>query len=247
MKVLITGGRSELAQGMVEKLLTEGHDISVTASTAESVDDVKEIYKSQNVKVLEYNLSKPDELSSEMRTYLEEECDALILNAATKVEKLKLFHHLKKEDIQQSLESDVLGNCVLIQNALTGMIKKKNGRIIFISSTTSIMGTSRYGLYSLTKNALEGLILNLAIDYGKHNIQANIIRPGLMQTQRTKRFWEREGYLDKVSKLVPSARMGQPADIANMVKCLLEKDCYINGEAINVSGGLPRFRTEGVL
>ena len=190
MKVFITGGSSEIAQGIIKRLFSKGHDILTTSSSKENMSEVENVYKKLNipVRVIHHNLSESS-LTTELSEYLLNECEVLILNAASKVEKLKLFHHMKSEELSKSIDGDILGNCLLIQKSLEGMVDRKFGRIIFISSTASNMGTSRYGLYCLTKNAIEGLINNLSIDYGKHNILSNTISPGLMQTERTKRFW----------------------------------------------------------
>jgi 3-oxoacyl-[acyl-carrier protein] reductase len=222
---------------MVEKLLKEGHQVAVTASNVDSANEVKKHY-SKDVSVFVLNLHENDNLNSELTSYLAG-CDYLILNAATKVKKLKRFHHIDKGEIRDSLEADVVGNTTLIQLALPHMIKRKFGRIVFISSIAANIGSSRYGLYCLTKNAMEGLIYNLAVDFGRYNVLSNILRPGLMQTSRTERFWGKEGYIENVSKVIPQGKMGQPAEIASALTSLLAEDCYINGQAINVSGGMP--------
>lgn len=237
MKVLITGGSSEIAQAMVKKLQAEGHEIAVTASSEKSAAEVRKYY-SNDITVYLYDLAQSESRDENFGQYLDE-CDVLILNAATKVKELKRFHHIKKEEIQSSLEADVVGNTTLIQAVLPGMIQRKFGRIVFISSIAANSGSSRYGLYCLTKNAIEGLIYNLAVDFGRYNILSNIIRPGLMQTSRTERFWGKEGYVDNVSKIIPQGSMGQPHQIASALGPLLEPESYINGQAINVSGGMP--------
>ena len=77
-------------------------------------------------------------------------------------------------------------------------------------------GTSRHGLYCMTKSAMEALFLNLAVDYGRHNVLANVLRPGIVRTERTKRFWRRPSYQEKANRMIPQGKLGEPAQIAEV-------------------------------
>jgi 3-oxoacyl-[acyl-carrier protein] reductase len=146
------------------------------------------------------------------------------------------------DEIQSVLSQDVVGNLRLLQAVLPGMIERRFGRLVLISSMTVPMGSGRYGLYSLSKGALESLFLNLAVDYGSYNILSNIVRPGTIRTQRTKRFWSREKYVEKVNAFIPQGAMGTPAQVAEALDPLLSATSYMNGSVVAVSGGLPLVR-----
>jgi 3-oxoacyl-[acyl-carrier protein] reductase len=245
MRVLITGGRSDIAQSMTKMLNSQGHQVFVTASNAESASEVQEIYKKKATTLL-FNLRNYAEPNTEFSEELNKGFDILILNAATKVKKLKLFHHFTMDEINKNIQSNIQGNVWLIQQLLPSMIEKKFGRILFISSIAANTGTSRYGAYCLTKNALEGLMLNLAVDYAKHGIYSNILRPGVIKTERTKRFWSKESYIEKVTNFIPAKKLGEAHHIAKAAMPMIDEDSYLNGAVLNVGGGLPLIKSEGV-
>jgi NAD(P)-dependent dehydrogenase (short-subunit alcohol dehydrogenase family) len=91
----------------------------------------------------------------------------------------------------------------------------------------------------LAKSALEGLMRNLAVDYGRYGITANTIRPGIIRTERTAKVMSNPKYEIRVGRMIPSGVVGEPDQVAEVVELLLSKTSYINGQALNVGGGLP--------
>lgn len=246
MKYLITGSNSDISKALGHELLELGHEVVFTCSSEESQKKAEEYWKSENksVSFVQYSFSSPEKSEKEIEAL---NLDGVVLNAWKKVEELKDFHEVTDEEIDEELLENVKGNLKLLKMIIPGMIDKKMGRILYVSSVAATSGTSKYGLYCLGKSAVEGLIKNLAVDYGKYNITANTLRPGIIKTERTKRFWSREYYAKRMSKGIPSARLGEPSDIARAALPFLEQNCYLNGTEINVSGGLPLISTSGAL
>lgn len=251
MRVLVTGGSSDIGQAILtDRFRYYKDEIIFTASSKESLCKVKEKLEKADVKStgLLFDLSDPEKYRKDWdKTFADNPIEGLVLNAAQRTEKLKLFHHMDPADIDRYVQANIQGNLWAIRYALPQMIKQKFGRIVFISSLSAASGTSRYGVYCLCKSAIEGLIKNLAVDYGRHNILSNIVRPGIIKTERTKRFWDRESYIDKTSKIIPQGELGSPNQIAYGLRSLMDIHQYINGETITISGGLPLMRSEGVL
>ncbi|TNF05103.1 MAG: SDR family oxidoreductase [Deltaproteobacteria bacterium] len=246
MKYLITGSNSDISKALGHELLNLGHQVVFTCSTEASKNSAESYWseKGQKVEFVVFNFTQPDKSEKEIQSL---KIDGIILNAWKKVDELKDFHEFNDQEIDSELMENVKGNVKLLQQVLPAMVDKQFGRILYISSVAATSGTSKYGLYCLGKSALEGLIKNLAVDYGKYNITANILRPGIIKTERTKRFWSREYYAKRMSKGIPSARLGEPSDIARASLPFLEENCYMNGAEVNVSGGLPLISTAGAL
>jgi 3-oxoacyl-[acyl-carrier protein] reductase len=250
VNILITGGRSDMAKEMVKLYSALGHSCIVTVSTKENVKKIDDIYKdiTPKVRTFCFALATPenstkvlDELISSLGI------DVLILNGWNKVDKLQLLHEVSEEDLSIELDVNIKGNLWLIRKVIPKMKDSNFGRILFISSIAAINGASRYGMYCLGKAAMEGLILNLAVDYGEFNIYSNILRPGIIKTERTKRFWEREFYSERMSRPIPAKKLGGPVHVAKATLPFIDEDSYTNGTALNVSGGLPLIRTKGSL
>lgn len=245
MNVLITGASSDISKAMVEELEPRGMKITLTSSSQEGIKKSEAYWKGKKeVNHFLYDFCSPGNCEKEIK---DSSPDILILNAWKKVDELKYLHEFSFEEIRSELLDNIQGNIELIKAVLPQMIEKKFGRIVFISSVTAISGTSKYGPYCMSKAALEGLIKNIAVDYGKYNITANTLRPGITKTERTKRFWEREYYAKRMAKGIPLLRLGDPEDIARAIIPLIDKNCYITGSELNVSGGLPLISTAGAL
>lgn len=250
MNVLITGGSSDIAISIVKRRLQLNDQVFITASSDESLE--KTLLKYKQLGILEvqgfvYNLENPTFDSPILKRFLEGEKLSLILNAASRISNLKLFHEFSADSIKQSLECNILGQLLLIKNVIPSMIERNHGRIVFISSLSAVTGTTRYGLYAACKSGVEGLILNLAVDYAKFNILSNIVRLGFFKTSRTKRFWRFENYLKKVEAIIPQMKIGEPEIVGKSIDSLMEEEQYFNGAIFTLSGGLPLMRSEGFL
>lgn len=247
MRVWVTGGSSEIGKAIVKSRLDLGDQVVITASTAESLEETLADYKKDNLKVSGVVFSLENPSREEIEKELAKGVDALVLNAATRNIKLRKLDEWKEEDIRKYVQTNIEGNIWLIRQVLETMTEKKFGRMVFISSLSVAQGTSRFPLYCLTKSAIEGLFLNLAVDYGQDNIFFNIVRPGIIATERTKKYWKRSHYLEKVQSIIPAKKLGKAEQVAEALAPLLSSTGYINGAILPVSGGLPMMRSEGLL
>jgi len=249
MNILITGGSSEIAQAIAKKRIGIGDQIIITCSSKKSLDDTLRLYQEQDLAVtgFVYNFDRPDASNDDIDLILKNPIDAVILNAFTRVTRLRKLHELKYDDIHQYVVSNLQGNMWLVHSLLPAMIENQFGRLVFISSISSISGTSRYGAYCAAKAAIEGLFLNLAVEYSMNNITANIARLGIIKTERNQRFWKNSQYQEKMAKIIPQGRLGEPAQVAEAIDPLLSPTTFMTGSVITVSGGLPLISAEGLL
>ncbi|MGZ3694972.1 MAG: SDR family NAD(P)-dependent oxidoreductase [Bdellovibrionota bacterium] len=244
MKLLITGGSSEIAFALARRRVQLGDEVWITASSADSLKETLAEYKKEdvNVKGMVFNLSDPAASEGDFTQF-----DSVVLNAATRTIKLRKFTDWDEAAGAEYLRTNIDGNLWLLQRCIPGMAERKFGRVVFISSLSALQGTSRFAFYCAAKSALEGLFLNLAVDYGEDNVYFNMVRPGVIATERTKRFWKRSHYLEKMQEIIPSKALGAPSQVAEAMDPLLSATSYMNGTSITVSGGLPLLRSAGVL
>lgn len=249
MNILITGGSSDIAQAIAKRRNKLGDKIIITCSNDTSLNQTLAIYYQQNIEVkgLVYNFSDPQACEDELESILQEPLDGIILNAFTRVTQLRKLHALSYPAVRSYLDSNLNGNIWLIHRLLPSFLKNKFGRLILISSLSAITGTSRYPAYCAAKAALEGLFLNLAVDYSANNILSNIVRVGLIKTSRTEQFWKNPTYQEKVTQIIPQGTMGEPTQVAEAIDPLLSETSFMTGSIMTVSGGLPLMRSEGLL
>lgn len=238
MNILITGGSSDIAKAIATHRIAMGDNIIITASSTASLEKTLAHYHQSNLPVtgFVYNFNAPEQSEADLANL---QVDALILNAFGRVKRLNKFHELSFQETQDYIATNIQGNLWLTHKLLPIMLKQGFGRLIFVSSVSAIVGTSRYSAYCTAKAALESLFLNIAVDYGADNILANIVRAGLIKTARTRIFWSRPGYEEKVGSIIPQGKMGEPFQLAEAIDPLLSASSYINGSVLTVSGGLP--------
>ncbi|MEK7354980.1 MAG: SDR family oxidoreductase [Bdellovibrionota bacterium] len=246
MKVLVTGGRSEIGQAIARKRRARGDEVAVTAGTAATLDECRKIYEGSGILAHLFDLENPVAGSENLLAWLASGVDGVVLNAAPATRSLKRLHEFTDAEVRTSVDGLVHGNVWLLRQVLDGMMRRKFGRLVMISSM-AVFGSGRYPAYCLGKAGMEGLFMNLAIDYGEFNVTANIMRPGLIATKRTERFWKRGEYAHTIAAMIPMTRLGQPDEVAEAVEPLLAEKCYINGTALNCAGGMPSVRLEALL
>lgn len=249
MRILITGGSSEIGQAIVKRRLEGGDQVFITTSSQESLDKTKQEFADQGLSIdgFVFDLNEPSKCSSELQKVLASGLDALILNAATRQPKLRLFHEMKEEDFSSFFSANTLGQIWLLRAVLPKMLEQKSGRLILISSLIAQSGSSRYSAYAAAKGAMESLFLNLAVDYGSEGVLSSIIRPGIIATSRNRRYMKIPGYVEKLSSMIPQGKIGQPQQIAEALDPFLSANSYLNGSILEVSGGFPKFRSDGAL
>ncbi len=249
MKICITGGGSEIAQAIALRRLKLGDEIIISSSSEETLKKSLGFFEKEGFTVqgFVFSLENPEASKTEFQKIVNLDFDALILNASTKVASLKPFHEIEPSEFKSEIDTNVYGNAWLLRMTLPMMIANKFGRLVFVSSLSAVQGTSRYGGYCLIKSGMEGLFLNLAVDYGQHGISSSIVRPGLIATSRNKKFWSRGHYAEKMQAIIPQGSFGTPTSVAEAIDPLISKNSYMNGSIVTVSGGLPLMNSKGLL
>lgn len=249
MRVLVTGGSSDIARSIVRRRVALGDEVLVTASSESSLEETLTRYRAEGLEPrgLVLDLAVPSASEPALAPLLAEGLQGLVLNAWTRRPPLHRFHELPQEALEADVTANLMGNVWLLRRVLPSMVEAQWGRIVFISSVSTVNGTGRYGAYILCKSALEGLMRNLAVDYGEFNVLSNTVRLGIFKTERTKKYWSRPRYVERMSGVIPQAELGSPEHVGEVLDPLLSAHQYINGAVLDVTGGLPMFRLEGVL
>ena len=145
---------------------------------------------------------------------------------------------ISDDQFRKILDNNVLSNHWLIQLCLPGMIARKDGAIVVISSIGGLRGSATLGAYAVSKAADLALVRNLAVEVGQHNIRANAIAPGLIRTDFAKALWDNPEATHRFNTEHPMRRIGEPAEIAGAAVFLASRaGSYVNGQTIVVDGG----------
>ena len=161
--------------------------------------------------------------------------DVLINNAG--VAQQKLFTDLTEQDWQRMMAVDVTGVFHCCRCALPGMIRRKRGKIVNISSMWGQAGASCEVHYSAAKAAVIGLTKALAKEVGPSNFQANCVAPGVIDTRMNAGLGA--GALRELAEETPLGRIGTPEDVAQAVRFLASPAAdFITGQVLGVNGGM---------
>lgn len=163
--------------------------------------------------------------------------DILVCNAASNPY-YGPMEGISDEQFEKILSNNIISNHWLSQLVLPGMIERKDGAIVVISSIGGLKGSDSIGVYNISKAADFQLARNYAVEYGQHNIRTNCIAPGLIRTDFAKALWQNEEAEKRFNTQHPMRRMGLPEDIAGAAVFLGSRaGAYVNGQTIVVDGG----------
>jgi 3-oxoacyl-[acyl-carrier protein] reductase len=161
--------------------------------------------------------------------------DILVNNAGLTRDNVMM--RIKDEDWDAVLDANLRGAFATMRAATRGMMKRRWGRIINISSVVGIIGNRGQTPYAASKAGLIGLTKSVAKELASRNILANVIAPGFIETEMTEAMTEEAR--KTISSQIPLDRLGSPRDIASLVAFLASDHAgYITGQVYVVDGGL---------
>ncbi|MDR3078601.1 MAG: 3-oxoacyl-[acyl-carrier-protein] reductase, partial [Rickettsiales bacterium] len=161
--------------------------------------------------------------------------DILICNAGMTKDTLSL--RMSAEDFGEVIDVNLRATFILNREALKRMMRARYGRIINIGSVVGLMGNAGQANYAASKAGIMGLTKSLALEFANRGITVNCVAPGFIETPMTDKL--NEAQRAKILSNIPTARLGQPEDVANAIAFLARKESgYITGQTIHVNGGL---------
>jgi len=240
---IVTGGGDGLGRMLAVGLAEAGSSIVICSRKLEKCQETAKEIKKLGVSVLAHqcDLSRDEDVDRVLSETLKKfnKIDILVNNSGTTwgeaPEDIEFDHWKKVIDV------NINGTFRFTQKVGRGMIKKKEGKIINISSIAGLRGTDPEYLNSLpyctSKGALILFTQDLAVKWAKFNINVNCIAPGWFRTKMTKWVLENKG--DKIMARIAIKRFGQENDIKGAVVFLASKASdYITGQVLPVDGGL---------
>jgi len=236
--VLVTGSTRGIGKAIAVAFAQKGATVIITGRKKETAELVAENIKNEfGVEAYGFELDLTGDIKSVWKEIEKTvgKVDILVNNAG--ITRDTLFIRMKEEDWNSVIETNLTGTFKITQLAVKGMIKKKWGRVINITSIVGFTGNIGQVNYSTTKAGLIGFTKSLAKELASRNITVNAVAPGFIETDMTGSL--PEDIKDSYLKQIPLGRFGKPEDVANVVIFLAsDKASYITGETIHVNGGM---------
>jgi 2-hydroxycyclohexanecarboxyl-CoA dehydrogenase len=167
--------------------------------------------------------------------------DILVNNAGWDV--FRPFVETSPSDWQKIIGINLTGALNMHHAVLPGLVERRRGRIVNVSSDAARVGSSGEAIYAACKAGLIGFSKTVAREHARHNINVNVVCPGIVNTKLYEEYKKGARNPDKLDdafrRAIPLGRLGEPADLPGII-CFLASDdaAYITGQVISVSGGL---------
>ena len=234
--IIITGASGGIGNSIVKKLYEAGANILATGTRIEKLEELKKIYN--NIKILNFDIAQNDKIEEFINTStdaLEGRLDCMINNAGITQDNLAI--RMSIDEWKKVIDINLTSTFLMSKFAIKKMLKNKSGKIVNITSVVGHTGNVGQSNYTASKAGIVAMSKSLAIEYAKKNININCISPGFIKTAMTDKIDDK--FKEVIIAKIPSARLGEPDDIANAVLFLTSSQSdYINGETLHVNGGM---------
>ena len=236
---LVTGASQGIGETIARHLAERGAQVILAARSIEKLERVKEELAGIGgvACCLPLDLSKPEEIGARLKELPVEfeNIDVLVNNAGITGD--NLLARMSLEQWRSVLDTNLTGTFAVTKELVRGMMKRRWGRIVTISSVVGVMGNAGQSNYAAAKAGLIGFTKSLARELASRNITANVVAPGFVATAMTDVL--PEATKQKMFEDIPLGRLGRPEDIAGAVVYLASEEAgYVTGQVLNVSGGL---------
>ena len=239
--VLITGASGGIGKAVAEKFAQNGYRVALHYHNGkERAEALQQELEAQGCTVMAVQADLRESSQAEaMIKQIEQQwggVDVLVNNAG--VAQQKLFTDITDEEWHNMFAIHVDGAFYCSRAVLPGMIYKKQGCIINVSSMWGQVGGSCEVHYSAAKGALQAMTQALAKEVGPSGIRVNCVAPGVILTEMNTRMFDAET-LEALKEETPLEKLGETEDIANMIYFLARKEAgFITGQIIGVNGGM---------
>jgi 3-oxoacyl-[acyl-carrier protein] reductase len=239
-KVLITGASRGIGRTIALEFASRGANVAVNyAGSEQKANEVVEEAKALGVEAFAIQANVADE--SSVKRMVKEvvsafgSLDVLVNNAG--ITRDNLLMRMKEEDFDEVIDINLKGVFLCTKAVTRQMMKQRAGRIINVASIVGVSGNPGQANYTAAKAGVIGLTKTTAKELASRNILVNAVAPGFIATDMTDELTEEQK--SAMLEMIPLERLGNPEDVARVVRFLATEDAnYITGQTIHIDGGM---------
>ncbi|MFH8405253.1 beta-ketoacyl-ACP reductase [Streptomyces sp. NPDC018019] len=225
--VFITGGNRGIGLAIAEAMVANGDRVAVTYRSGEPPAGVLGV---------KCDITDPQQVDAAFQQIEEAHGPVEVLVANAGITRDTLLMRMSEDDFGDVIATNLTAAYRLAKRATRGMLRARKGRMIFVGSTVGLRGETGQANYAAAKAGLVGLSRSIARELGSRGITANVVTPGLTETDMTASLPQE--IKDSMVKQIPAGRAAQPKEIASAVRFLASDEAsYITGAVIPVDGG----------
>jgi 3-oxoacyl-[acyl-carrier protein] reductase len=234
--IIVTGASGGIGNAIIKKLSEAGANILASGTRIEKLEELKKNF--EGIKIKKFDISQSDKIEEFIEnatTELGGSLDGIVNNAGITQDNLAI--RMSLDEWQKVISINLTSTFLMSKFAIKKMLKNKSGKIVNITSVVGHTGNLGQANYTASKAGIVAMSKSLAIEYAKKNININCISPGFIKTAMTDKIDDK--FKEVIISKIPSARLGEPDDVANAVLFLSsDQSKYINGETLHVNGGM---------
>ncbi|HEY7680805.1 MAG TPA: 3-oxoacyl-[acyl-carrier-protein] reductase [Terriglobia bacterium] len=237
----VSGASQGIGRACALALAEAGAKVAIASRNLDRLqqlaDEIQQGQAADRVLAIKMDVREEHEIEQGFARALEHfaKVDILVNNAGVTRDGLLL--RMKRKDWDEVLNTNLTAAYLCIQQVLPGMVRRRHGRIINITSVVAYMGNAGQANYVASKAGILGLTRALAQEVASRNITVNAVAPGFIETAMTEGMTAEAR--EKLAGRIPLGRLGQPSDVAHAVRFLAsEEAAYITGQVVHVNGGL---------
>ncbi|MFY9823297.1 MAG: 3-oxoacyl-[acyl-carrier-protein] reductase [Thermoanaerobaculia bacterium] len=236
---LVTGASQGIGEAIARLLGRQGARVIVAARNEEKLKRLAAEIDAGGgcARPLVLDVTQPETFAERLKSLPEDYAavDVLVNNAGITAD--NLLARMSLDDWEQVLRTNLTGAFALTKEVVRGMIKRRWGRVISVSSVVGMMGNAGQANYAAAKAGLIGFSKSLARELGSRSVTVNVVAPGYIQTAMTDRL--PAAAREELAGSIALRRLGTVDDVAWAVLFLASEEAgYITGTTVNVSGGL---------
>jgi len=239
---VVTGGAQSIGQAIARRLAEDGHDVAIADLLDAGETEAIVRRAGRNCLTTVCDIASADSVAEFARQVQAQlgACDILVASAG--IYPVLNFSETSWEDWRRVMSVNVDSLFHLCKVFLPGMVERRWGRIIAISSTTFHTGTPRFAAYTTSKGAVIGFVRALATEVGEVGVTVNAIAPSLVRTRGTLAGPQGQlGWFEHTRELQAIKRTEEPEDLVGAVSFFASDDAaFITGQTLPVDGGLAR-------
>ena len=237
--VLVTGASRGIGRAIALTLGAAGATVIGTATSEEGAVNISKIFNENNIlgKGMKLNVTENEQISDLLKNIAEDygSVDILINNAG--ITRDNILVRMKEDEWNDIINTNLTSVYKMSKAVLRGMIKKRSGRIISITSVVGAMGNAGQSNYAAAKAGIMGFTKSLAREVGTRGITVNAIAPGFIETDMTDNLPEDQKL--SLTAQIPMGRLGTTNEIAQAVLFLADDSgSYITAQTLHINGGM---------